>query len=54
LKAKGINFESESVTEASHFFRNGSKWILFRGPDNEHLELNETFASSKYYEIEES
>lgn len=40
LRAKGITFESE-VLGSKKIWPNGSKWILFRGPDNEHMELNE-------------
>ena len=40
LEEKGIEFESDVVV-APDFFPNGSKWVLFRGPDGEHLELNE-------------
>lgn len=41
LRADGIEFEEGSYTIAPHVFPNGSKWILFRGPNNEHLELAE-------------
>lgn len=41
LKEKGIEFEEGSYTVAPQTFPNGSKWVMFRGPDNEHLELNE-------------
>ena len=41
LLEKGIKFESEEIVFNSAVFPNGSKWILFRGPDGEHLELNE-------------
>lgn len=41
LLSKGIEFETEEITYCSSVFPNGSKWILFRGPDGEHLELNE-------------
>jgi len=40
LKEKGIVFESD-IFFAEHFWAKGSKWITFRGPDNEHLELTE-------------
>lgn len=40
LRARGIAFEG-GITHAPHLWGKGSKWILFRGPDNEHLELNE-------------
>ena len=42
LESKGIVFEEDEITHAEHVFPpKGSKWILFRGPDNEHIELNE-------------
>lgn len=41
LAAKGITFEEKDIYVAPQVFPNGAKWILFRGPDNEHLELNE-------------
>lgn len=41
LLAKGIEFEDKEIYHAPQVFPNGAKWILFRGPDNEHLELNE-------------
>ncbi len=40
LARKGILFEQENVVSGA-LFENGSRWILFRGPDNELLELNE-------------
>ena len=41
LLAKGIEFEEKEIYDAPQVFPNGARWILFRGPDNEHLELNE-------------
>lgn len=41
LLEKGVRFESGDIVFNSAVFPNGSKWILFRGPDGEHLELNE-------------
>ena len=41
LAQRGIVFEEKEITHAPNFFPNGSKWILFRGPDGEHLEINE-------------
>lgn len=42
LKEKGIEFEQGSYTVAMHVFPpEGSKWVFFRGPDGEHIELNE-------------
>lgn len=40
LEQRGIVFEEE-IFFAEHFWQGGSKWALFRGPDGEHLELNE-------------
>lgn len=40
LKTKGIQFEGE-IYFAKHYWDRGSKWVTFRGPDNEHLELTE-------------
>lgn len=41
LEKTGIAFEEGSYTHAPQTFEKGSKWVMFRGPDNEHLELNE-------------
>lgn len=41
LESRGIEFEEKEITYAPHVFPNGDKWILFRGPDGEHLEINE-------------
>lgn len=41
LLEKGVVFETEEVVYCKDVFENGSKWILFRGPDNERLELTE-------------
>ena len=42
LEKKGIQFEDQgNITHCPECFPGGSKWILFRGPDGEHLELNE-------------
>jgi lactoylglutathione lyase len=41
LRAKGIVFDTENITFAPNFFDKGDKWIFFRGPDGEHLEINE-------------
>jgi len=41
LEKRGIVFEEKEITHAPGVGKNGSKWILFRGPDGEHLELNE-------------
>lgn len=44
LDAKGIVFEDPDITSCPECFPNGSKWILFRGPDGEHLEITEVAA----------
>lgn len=42
LAKKGIEFESEEIVYAPMVFPpKGTKWILFRGPDGEHLEINQ-------------
>ena len=41
LAAKGVVFEEENITFEPRCFPNGSKWILFRGPDGERLEISE-------------
>lgn len=41
LKAKGIVFDTDYVDGSDRVFPNGARWILFYGPDGEHLELNE-------------
>lgn len=39
LKEKDIAFETEEVVHEPAMLQNGSKWIFFRGPDGEHIEL---------------
>ena len=41
LEKRGIVFESEDICSAANMGKNGAKWLMFRGPDGEHLELNE-------------
>ncbi len=41
LLERGIVFETKEIVFCQDVFSNGSKWILFRGPDNERLELTE-------------
>ena len=41
LQKRGIEFEEKEITYAANVGKSGDKWILFRGPDGEHLELNE-------------
>lgn len=40
LEARGIQFEKKEIVFMP-IFENGSKWLLFRGPDGEHLEVAE-------------
>jgi lactoylglutathione lyase len=40
LEAKGIVFEKKDIVFMP-IFEHGSKWLLFRGPDGEHLEIAE-------------
>ena len=42
LKAEGIVFDTEEPEYCAEMFSNGTKWIFFRGPDNERIELAET------------
>ncbi len=41
LKEKGIKFETEEQMYCGDMMPNGTKWIFFRGPDNEHIELTQ-------------
>jgi lactoylglutathione lyase len=41
LRKKGVEFETGGITDAPDYWEKGAKWIHFRGPDGEHLELNE-------------
>lgn len=41
LLSRGISFESAAVTACPECLPGGSRWILFRGPDGERLELNQ-------------
>lgn len=41
LRQKGIVFETEEPVLGAGVFANGAKWLLFRGPDGEHLEISE-------------
>ena len=43
LKAKGIEYDEGSYCVNPGTFEHGSRWVLFRGPSGEHLELNEKF-----------
>lgn len=43
LKKNGIQFESEVPGTGNYPIGKTCKWILFRGPDGEHLELTEIF-----------
>lgn len=42
LESRGIEFTEGSYTVAPHVFPpNGTKWVFFRGPNGENIELNE-------------
>lgn len=41
LAAKGIEFIEKEIVYNEEIFGTGAKWILFRGPDGEHLEITE-------------
>ena len=42
LEKKGLKtWEKDEITYAPNYWDNGTKWILFRGPDGERLELCE-------------
>jgi lactoylglutathione lyase len=46
LEGKGIKFESEQQAFCKDMFPHGTKWVFIRGPDNEHIELNQMLSSS--------
>ena len=41
LEDRGVEFETKEVLFGESVFPNGTKWLTFRGPDGEHLEINE-------------
>lgn len=41
LEAKGVRFETEEPVFRAEVFPNGSRWLMFRGPNEERLELTE-------------
>lgn len=43
LENRGIEFEMDAPVLGMNVFPNGAKWLTFRGPDGEHLEVNEVF-----------
>lgn len=43
LEERGIRFETDKPVLGANVFPNGAKWLTFRGPDGEHLEINEVF-----------
>lgn len=43
LENRGIEFEMDAPVLGMNVFPNGTKWLTFRGPDGEHLEVNEVF-----------
>lgn len=44
LEERGVKFETDAPVFGKNVFPNGAKWLTFRGPDGEHLEVNEVFA----------
>jgi len=41
LKAKGIVFETETFNDDRELYQNGETNLLFRGPDNERLQIEQ-------------
>jgi lactoylglutathione lyase len=41
LALKGIKYSDQDIILCEHLFSNGAKWINFRGPDKEIIEINE-------------
>ncbi|MCL2220755.1 MAG: VOC family protein [Oscillospiraceae bacterium] len=41
LNTHNIKFDTDAPVHKSNMLENGSKWIFFRGPDDEHLELTQ-------------
>ncbi len=41
LEDRGIKFESEEIVFDKNMFAKGTKYLMFRGPDGEHLEIGE-------------
>ena len=41
LKERGVAFDTEDVQSLMYFWQRGTKWMTFRGPDGEKLEINE-------------
>lgn len=41
LEQKGIEFETADQMFCKDMFPNGTKWVFFRGPDNEHIEISQ-------------
>ena len=41
LRERGIPFDTEEVQSLMEFWQRGTKWLTFRGPDGEKLEINE-------------
>jgi lactoylglutathione lyase len=41
LGGKGVEFETQDPVYCADMMPNGTKWIFFRGPDGEHIELTE-------------
>lgn len=41
LIERGVEFETAEPVFDKRVFPNGAKWLMFRGPDGEHLEISE-------------
>lgn len=41
LKKAGICFDTEEVQSLPHFWERGTRWLTFKGPDGEKLEISE-------------
>ena len=41
LESRGVPFETGDIHYRADLFPNGSRWVFFRGPDGERLEINE-------------
>ena len=41
LRGRGIAFDTEDVQSLGYFWQRGTKWMTFKGPDGEKMEINE-------------
>ena len=41
LETRGVKFDTDEIIHAPNFFERGNRWIFFKGPDGERLEINE-------------